>query len=438
LLKGVTLSDTVLTRIDAGRRHPVTLSLATSVAIQGFNVLTGVVLARALGPAGRGELAAVLLWPSILAAVGSLGVAEAATYETASGSSPAEAVYGGSLTIAGVQSLALIAIGAVVIPIVHGHDREIARSTYLFLLFIPLNLLTLYAAGILNGLHRFAAYQALRLMVFALMAGGLVLLAVQQVLTVRAALMVYLIANAVTAVVALLLLRRQAASSLTFKYETVRRLLRFGLRSHTTNVASLLNERLDQLVISVFLAPAKLGLYVIAVTLTSATMIIGNATGMVILPMVASLEDPAERITVASRYVGWVLVGAACVAVPMVAFTPLLIRVFFGYDFLGATTVTRVLLVATVLLSANRVIGALLKAVGRPLDAGVAELLSLGMTVGGLALLLPRLELLGAGLTSLMAYGVTTAWMTLKAARALDVPPTVLLVPGGRGRRSGN
>ena len=68
------LNDTVLTRIDAGRRHPVTLSLAASVAIQGLNVLTGIVLARTLGPAGRGELAAVMLWPSILAAVGSLGV----------------------------------------------------------------------------------------------------------------------------------------------------------------------------------------------------------------------------------------------------------------------------------------------------------------------------------------------------------------------------
>jgi O-antigen/teichoic acid export membrane protein len=379
-----------------------------------------------------------MLWPSILAAVGSLGVAEAATYETASGSSPVEAVFGSCLTIAGVQSLALIAIGAVVVTTVHGHDSEIARSTHLFLVFIPLNLLTLHAAGILNGLHRFTAYQALRFTIIALIAGGLVLLAAQRAMTVRAAIVVYLVANAVTAVVALFLLRRQATRPLPLRDRTIRRLLRFGLRSHTTNVASLLNERLDQLVISFFLAPAKLGLYVIAVTLTSATMVIGNATGMVILPVVASLEDPAERIAAASRYVGWVLVGAACVAVPMIAFTPLLIRVFFGHDFLSATAVTRVLLVATVLLSANRVIGALLKAIGRPLDAGAAELLSLGMTVGGLALLLPRLELLGAGLTSLLAYSITTAWMTWKAARALNVPLLALLLPRGKGRRSGN
>jgi O-antigen/teichoic acid export membrane protein len=433
----VTVSDTVLTRIDAGRKHPVTLSLATSVAIQGFNVLTGIVLARALGPAGRGELAAILLWPSILATVGSLGVAEGATYETASGSSPVKAVVGASLSIAAVQSLALIAIGAVVATLVHGRDNEIARSTYLFLLFIPLNLLTLYAAGILNGLHRFAAYHALRFMVVILMAGGLVLLAVQRMMTVRSAIVVYLVANAITALAGLFLLRREVPRSLRHD-DTIRRLLGFGLRSHTTNVASLLNERLDQLVISIFLAPAKLGLYVIAVTMTSATMIVGNATGMVILPVVASLDDPGKRVSAASRYVSWVLIGATFVAFPMVACAPLLIRICFGQEFMEATTVTRILLIATVLLTVNRVISALLKAVGRPLDAGVAELLSLGLTVFGLALLLPRLELLGAGLTSLLAYSVTTIWLTFKAARALNVSPIALLLPRRKGVDGGN
>ncbi|HEU4364080.1 MAG TPA: oligosaccharide flippase family protein, partial [Candidatus Krumholzibacteria bacterium] len=267
----------------------------------------------------------------------------------------------------------------------------------------------------------------------------LLLLATNRALTLRAAIVTYLIANAITAAAAILALRRQGALSLAYSHQTIRRLLGFGLRSHTTNVASLLNEQLDQLVISIFLAPAKLGLYVIAVTLTSATTIIGSATSMVVLPVVASLRDPAERVAAATRYVGWVLVGGACVALPMVAFTPLLIRVLFGESFLGAAGVARVLLLAAILLSANRVIGAVLKGVGRPLDAGMAECLSLGTTVAGLALLLPRLELLGAGLTSLLAYCSTTVWMTSRAARALDVPPMALLLPWARtGRRLGD
>jgi O-antigen/teichoic acid export membrane protein len=434
------LGATMSMRIEAGRRRPLTLSLATSAAIQCFNALTGILLARSLGPVGRGELAAVLLWPSLLAAVGSLGVAEAVTYETATGSSPVRAVVGSGLAVATLQSLVLVGIGAVVASMVHGgHDARIVRSTYLFLAYIPLNLVSIYAMGVLNGLQQFFAYHVLRLVVIALVASGLLLLATNRALTLRAAIVTYLIANAVTAAAAILALRRQGALSLTYSHETVRRLLGFGLRSHTTNVASLLNEQLDQLVISIFLAPAKLGLYVIAVTLTSATTIIGSATSMVVLPVVASLRDPAERVAAATRYVGWVLVGAACAALPMVAFTPLLIRVLFGEEFLGAAGVARVLLLAAILLSTNRVIGAVLKGVGRPLDAGMTECLSLVTTVVGLSLLLPRLELLGAGLTSLLAYCSTTVWMTSKAARALDVTPLALLLPWARtGRRLGN
>jgi O-antigen/teichoic acid export membrane protein len=414
----------------ATRTRPVTLSLATSVAIQGVNALTGILLARSLGPSGRGELASILLWPSILAAVGGLGVAEAVTYETASGSSPARAVVGSALAVAALQSLALVAIGMVV--------ARLVGSTCLFLAYIPLNLTTLYAIGVLNGLQRFFAYHALRFMVIASTAATLLLLAAGQALTVRAAVLAYLVANGLTAGSALLVLHRQGALSLAYRAATARRLLGFGLRIHTTNVASLLNERLDQLVISVFLAPAKLGLYVIAVTVTSAITVIGTAIAMVVLPVVAALKEPAERVAAATRYVGWVLVGATCVAVPLMALAPLLIRLLFGEEFLGAVPVTRVLLAASLFLAANQVVGAVLKAVGRPLDAGMAEGLSLGVTVVGLVVLLPRLELLGAALTSLLAYSATTVWMTSRAARALDLAPMALLAPTVRsGRRLG-
>jgi O-antigen/teichoic acid export membrane protein len=428
----------VLTRIGSGRTRPFTLSLTASLAIQGCNALTGVLLARFLGPAGRGELAAILLWPSVLAAVGTLGVSEAVTYETARGSSPVRNVVGSSFAIAAAQTLVLVAIGSVLVALVHrGGDARTVRLSHLYLAFIPLNLLALYAAAALNGLRRFFAFHALRLMVIVVTAVGVVAMATTGTLTVEAAIVIYLLANALTAATVLVVLARRGALSVAADRETIRRLLGFGIRTHSTSLASLLNERLDQLVISVFLAPAKLGLYVIAVTLTSATTIIGQAAASVVVPMVASLRDPAARIAAATRYASWVLVGAVCVAIPMLVWTSALIRILFGGEFLGAATVTRVLLVASVFFSVNRVVAAILNAVGRPLDAGIAESLSLAITVTGLALLLPRLQLLGAGLTSLLAYCSTTAWMTSRAARALETTPAALLLPTVRRRRGG-
>jgi antigen flippase len=426
----------VLTRIGPRRTRPFTLSLTASVAIQGLNALTGVLLARLLGPAGRGELATIVLWPSVLAAVGSLGVSEAVTYETARSSSAARDVVGSSFAIAAVQALVLVAIGSILVPLVHrGDEPRIVGLSFLYLAFIPVNLLALSAAAALNGLRQFVAFHGLRLMVIIVTAIGVIAAALNHALSLEAAIIVYLLANAITAAATMVVLARSGALSIACDRTTVRRLLGYGIRTHATSLASMLNERLDQLVISVFLTPAKLGLYVIAVTLTSATTIIGQAAASVVVPVVASLEDPTARIAAATRYIGWVVVGAGCMAVPMLVSTPTLVRVLFGEQFLGAVAVTRVLLIATVFFSVNRVVAAVLNAVGRPLDAGFAEALSLVITVAGLVLLLPRLQLLGAGLTSLLAYCSTTVWMTSKAARALKVSPAALLLPAARRRQ---
>ena len=56
-------------------------SVAAKVMIIGINALTGIITARALRPEGRGELAAMILWPVFLASALSLGVPSALTFQ---------------------------------------------------------------------------------------------------------------------------------------------------------------------------------------------------------------------------------------------------------------------------------------------------------------------------------------------------------------------
>jgi hypothetical protein len=53
----------------------------------------------------------------------------------------------------------------------------------------------------------------------------------------------------------------------------------------------------------------------------------------------------------------------------------------------------------------------------------------LAVTAAGLALLLPLLGIMGAGVTSLLAYLASAVFLTRRAARALDISPARLLVP---------
>jgi O-antigen/teichoic acid export membrane protein len=421
---------TVPQRLRSLTGGPVGASFAASACIQVVNVFTGILLARTLGPEARGELAAVLLWPTVLSFVGSLSVGQAASFYAARGTLPVGTLTGTALGLALGQSLLLVALGAVLVPLVLSHyGSDTVTSALLYLSYIPLFLLSAYGMAVLLGRQRFRAYYALRVATVALSAIGLLFLAVVDELAVRGAVLVYLIGLVATGAITAFLLFSRESPRLAFDRAVARELVGYGLRSHLSTASTNLNQRLDQLVISVFLAPAKLGNYVIAVTLTSFTVLVGHSVGMSALPLVARHEPGRERTEAACRLVRLTLLLSMIVTVPLLTFTSTLITTFFGEDFRGATDVCRVLLVASIVYSTGRALDGVAKGIGRPLDAGIAEVIALLATIAGLATLLPAFGLMGAAITSLVAYFVGTGWLTHQAGRRLDVSATRLLRP---------
>lgn len=417
---------------------PLTISMLTSAAIVALNMLTGVLLARALGPHARGELAAVYLWPLIFATLGGLGIADATTFHVARSRVGIGRIVGTSCVLAFALAVALAAAAAAVIPLVLGdYGADARNAAFLFLLYVPMNLVTLSLLGVLNGLHRFSSFNAVRLLLIAVTAVGMVAVAVAGDLTVTTAIAVYLLAGAAWTLGAAAAVRRAGVGRLSFDRAAARSLLGYGVRSHPGAVSGMLNEFLDKLVISVVLGPTKLGLYVIAVTLTGVTDFVGSSVGMVALPAVAKHERGAERAAAARRFVGITVVVSALVTVPIVLFTPQLITLFFGAEYRDAATVARVLLVAGVVLSTTRALGAVLRAVDRPLDASRGQLAALVVTAVALAALLPAMGLLGAGIASLLAYAVSMLVLVRRAARELGLPARLLLLPDARDMSPG-
>lgn len=406
-------------------------SFATTGVLQAIQAVVGVLLARVLGPSDRGELAAVILWPTLMTTIGSLGLAQAATYH-ASRAKRLGPVVGSTLAIVALDSVALIAVGWAILPIVlGGHDDSVVRDGQLFLTaFVPLNLVAVSMMSILNGSHRFAWYQSLRLIMIGSQAAGIVVLAIAGQMTVGSAAGAYIVGFAIAAAVALAVtLRAVGVRAVAFSRSTSRGLLGFGFKSLLSQSMWTLNERVDQLVISVFFSAASLGLYVVAVTLTSLTTLIGFSFALVALPMVARLDALTERQRMARLMASATLICATAVSIPIFVAEPALIRLLFGDSFIDAAGVGRVLLVAGVVFGLNRVLEALLQGIGRPLESSVGEGVALAVTAAGLAALLPTLGIMGAGVTSLLAYSASAAFMVRRVSRALEVSPGTLLRP---------
>lgn len=421
------------TEIGGGASGPMVGSFAATAAIQLMQAVTGVLLARILGPAGRGELAAVILWPTLLTVVGSLGLAQASTYYIARAKSVEEQgrLVGTAFALALAISAVLIAIGLVVVPLaLGGHDQNVVDTARVFLIvFIPVNLVAVVAMSLLNGQHRFALFQSVRILVIAAVLIGLIGLDLAGNLTIETGAAAYAGAYAIGGVVGGAVLLRSVWGSIAVATEQARGLLGFGLRSALSQSMWSLNERADQLVISIFFSATSLGLYVVAVTLTSLTTLIGFSFAVIALPLIARFDSQAERRRLAHLFIVATLVLATAVSLPIFVLEPQLIRFFFGADFVDAAGVGRVLLVAGVVFGLNRVMEAILQAVGRPLESSIGEGVALAVTAAGLAVLLPTMGIMGAGVTSLLAYTASSAFMIRRASKALEVSPLSLVRP---------
>ena len=121
-------------------------SMALRFGTVAVNAVTGIVTARALDPSGRGELAAMVLWPMLFAGLTTCGLPAALVYYMRSEPRQAGAFVGWALLLSTLSALAGTAIGWQLIPIwLSHHPPEVIRGAQFCLLTTLLCALTLTA-----------------------------------------------------------------------------------------------------------------------------------------------------------------------------------------------------------------------------------------------------------------------------------------------------
>ena len=80
-------------------------TFGTNIVIVLAGVLTGVLSARFLLPGGRGELAAVLLWPQLIAGLGLMSLKEAITHRASHSAIDHAALTSNGLVVAGLLAV---------------------------------------------------------------------------------------------------------------------------------------------------------------------------------------------------------------------------------------------------------------------------------------------------------------------------------------------
>jgi O-antigen/teichoic acid export membrane protein len=389
------------------------------VTLLGF--VTGPLQARALGPTGRGELAAVMVVVTLTPWLLNLGMNGFVAREM-SGSTDRGALFGTVIVLSLVSTLAGWAWAFPVAKVVsHGHQAVEVMVLFGFAL-LPFSLVGNVLSGAFWGDRNWRSLSVVRLLAPGLVVVGfLVLLAIHR-FTVASAASVTLGAGVISLAPLVPMLRRTRG----WRFDPVlaSRALKFGARAWLGTVANLGNLRLDQLLMAGLVPAAELGLYTVAVTMTSFTAVVTQALNLVVLPLVAGGDRTSVR-----RILRITLFGTALASVMLALVAPWIVPFLFGHAFGASVRLVQVLLIGTVLLAGNGVLNSALAGDGHPGDTALAEGVGLGLTIPALIVVLPSWGAMGAAVISDLSYGLVFVILLICAHRRLGGRLHQYLVP---------
>lgn len=206
-----------------------------------------------------------------------------------------------------------------------------------------------------------------------------------------------------------------------------RRIIAFGIKGQAGNLMTLLNLRLDFLLIGALLGPATLGVYSIASKYAELVRLLPIAINWMLYPRFAR-DEPADALSRARRLLPALGGVTALSAIPFFLLAGPVIPFLYGGAFEPAVVPAHVLFVGLAGEGVGAVIVAFLLGRGRPGLASIASGCGLAVTAMLDVLLIPRWGVLGAALTSTVVYLLTDV-ILLAFFVVLSRPGGVLPVP---------
>ena len=385
-------------------RRDLTGTFLAQIGILGIGTLTGVLSARLLGPQGRGELAALTLWPTTLIFLGEMGINTALVFHVGKQRFGLAEVWTAGAVLGALQTVAVILAGLIVIPLaLRRYPVGIRRLSFDFLCFAPFIIFSGQPLSIFQGRRNLPTYNALRAAAPATYALGLVALFFLHRPYLREVVFCQLTAVVLIAGLAYSLLCRQERFRFVWRPGAFKSLLSFGWKTQLSNVTAFVNQRLDQLLLCLFIPPSELVLYVVAVTVSTAVGVFPQAAGTVTYATGSSSSSTeAGRIIARSVQASLIWLAAGCAFLFVVV--PWAIPWVFGRAFAGSALACRILLPGALALGLSQVLYDGARALNHPALPSIAEGCSMIITLGCLYLLVPRFGLVGAAIASTLAY----------------------------------
>jgi O-antigen/teichoic acid export membrane protein len=375
-----------------------------------FGVLIGILIARFLGPAGKGYYSGIFLFYGTFTAVaGTLG--PAITYQiTHLKKSPPAVFLTASLYSVCIGFLAILAFW------IYTFIKPSFQPGMIWMVVAvtPLTLILTNLNGLFQGLNRIATLNWIGI------ASGFLQLSLLCVgffgfqIKVETAVVFWLVGQLFTVAAALWVSREfwQAPLHNGFSFSLLKSLLSFGGQISLSSLIGILNSRIDSFLVLAFLKTKQYGLYSVAV---NAAELLWYASGAISVAICAHVglagREQAGRLT--AKAVRHTLLINTPLAVVMWSIS-WLIPLIYGERFSSAMLPYRILLPGILAYSIASIYSTFFtNQLGKPKFPLLISLISMLIDLGASLILIPRLGMIGGALANTISYVISISLLTI-------------------------
>ena len=387
------------------------------------SLLTSVIIARSLGPEGRGVYALAVTIGMIGVQFSNFGLHSSNTFYIAKNPTLLPSLLGNSLAVGFVFG----SFCAVTAGILFHFFPEIAPiQGFLLLLalaWIPFGLVFLLTQNLLIGIQEIRSYNKIEIFNKAFS----ILLIIAIVWANRSSAESIFLAALVALIISAILIYRSLAKHLTrlphVSFPIFKRNLPYGIKSYLGSFIAFLLLRVDLLMVNQMLGKKETGLYDIAVNLSEMVYLLPLVVTTVLFPKLSALQDVKEK-WILSKSVGkgltiaMVLLCGLAIAIAQPA-----VKILYGEAFLASVPVFIILTFNKFIMSVDTTYNNFIASVHVPWTLIPFGFFVLGMNVLLNFILIERMGINGAALASVASFSLLLPFHYFYTLKYLNSKP---------------
>jgi len=400
--------------------HKVMETYATRIFLMGIALVTTVVVARLLGPQGRGYYAVAAAIGALGVQFGTLGLHTSNAYFVAKQPQSLAFLTGNALVVS-FGFGGLIALLLAVIFAVFPHLLSIRGAILLLaLLWIPFGVAYTLLQNLMLGVQDIRGYNVAEISTKVLPLVLIGLFVLLRHVGVAKFFFTTVVALVVTCLWVMRRLQQRVSGRPQVSAAVFRDSIRYAVKAYLAASFCFLVLRADLLMVQHMLGPEQAGYYSIASTMADYASVLATVIGTILFPKLSALTDLGAKLDLTKKATA----GTTLILLPFLLVASLLarpaVRLLFGSAFLPASLSFVLLMPGMLFLGIHMVAVQLLNSIGYPKSVviiwGLCSLFNVMVNLWAI----PHYGIAGASVVSSISYFLAFAfvmWVIYRTSR---------------------